>query len=137
MRYFTRCDQKITYAYKPVLQTHIMLSCEPSGSSKHLYRKMRFFEGAQCDRAEQRPLFRGFCHLCKSLSVTPAVHYIFFDARGKVCTSDLLQSADILEYWEKRIQFMFRAFFKEASAFTLVSQRRGLVIQYLKHERRK
>lgn len=27
--------------------------------------QMRIIEGTQCERAEQRPVFRGFCHLCK------------------------------------------------------------------------
>lgn len=53
------------------------------------------------------------------------------------CSSDLLQSADILECRVKRMWRVLRAFFKGTWAFTLVAQRRALVIRYLKHRHRK
>lgn len=99
--------------------------------------QMRIIEGTQCERAEQRPVFRGFCHLCKVPVGNTYCTLNFQGCRKKVCSSDLLQSADILECREKRMWSVLRAFFKDTSAFTLVAQRRLLVIRYLKHQHRK
>lgn len=40
-------------------------SCPTRGVPQTFTEKMRMVEGTRCVRAEQRPLFRGFCHLCR------------------------------------------------------------------------
>lgn len=46
-------------------KTNVATTCPTWGVPQTFTEKMRTVDGAQCERAEQRPRFRGFCHLCQ------------------------------------------------------------------------
>lgn len=106
-----------------------------------LTAKVRIIEGTQCERASQGPIFRGFCHICKGPSWLHLLYIKLPAMLGKkICPSDLLQSADMLECQqrgkivEECVVSIFQRHFR---LYLSRIEERVLVIRCLKHQHTK